>query len=613
MSIMLGYFKKHDAEQSYTPSTVRESLGSQNKTAANCICCLGGGNSLASSSDTQMLPDGLHCIFAGQLINKSELWEEFKQDLPREKTTDAMLCLLLFTKYGIEFVRRLNGPFCVAVAQESKGRLWLYRDQLGQQPCYFCHLANGYTFFSDNLAVLRRIPGTPSKVSLKGLSDFLSLGYIPSPWTIYENISKLLPGSYLELSAEDGKASIHRFWRPTFAHNRHISFQDAAAETRMLVQKAVDRCLEEQPKTAVLLSGGIDSNLVMALCAKAKKPVNLSYTVGFAETAYDERALALCSAAHMQIINRQHEILPNDWSILRDLQKLNGEPFGDSSIIPTTIAMQQGIGQVDCMFTGSGGDELFGGYRRYQALCWRRLTRWLPDGLVRGLAKILKNCLPGYDDARTRLATIRRFADFMSKSSMEGYLSFQEIFSRDMKQTLLSDQQILESSLPLCETERLLDMSTSDKDIEHFNELDILTYLPDDGGQKEFLAGMYSGMQHLCPLLDIEIAEFALSLPWNMRVTTKSRKLLLREIGKTILCPELLKQTKRGFGMPVSAWLRNRQTGLLQKLVRDLPLWDKDGWFNPKAIQKMSEEHIAGKQDHGPQLWNLLCLQEFFK
>lgn len=613
MSKILGYFKERETAQFYAPEMVRDCLGGEKCTAADAVCCLAGGDSHASSAGIKSLPDGLYCVCSGRLVNGRELWGNFSKGIRPNERTDALLCLLLFNKYGDEFARRLNGPFCVAVYHESEGRLWLYRDHLGQHPFYFSRLSNGYTIFSDDLARLRWLPGCPSIVSVKGVSDFLSLGYIPSPETIYYGIAKLAPGSCLGLHVGGGVPVLHRYWRPVFAPKAHIRFEEAVAGAWSLLEKAVERCLAVEPKAAVLLSGGIDSNLVMALCTTAKHPVDLSYTVGFKDAAYDERELAARSAEYLHVRNRQHEVVPADWSMLRSLQKLNGEPFGDSSIIPTTAAMSLGIGEIRCVLTGAGGDELFGGYRRYQALCWRRLTRWLPEKVTRWLAGRLAACLPAYEDARTRLATIRRFAEFMAKSSLDGYFSFQEIFSGDMKQSLLADGRAAGVVSPQADAERLLAMRTSVDYVERFNELDVLTYLPDDGGRKETLAGAHSGLLHLSPLLDVEVAEFALSLPRSLRVTTTARKRVLREIGKALLMPELLKQAKWGFGMPVSAWLRGPKSELLRELVGDLRNWDTQGWFQPAAVQKLVDEHLSGRRDHGARLWNLLCLRAFFE
>lgn len=613
MSRILGYFRMRETTQLFTPDMARDSFNSEKIALAAQAYCLAGGDSQVSSSDLKFLQKDIYCVCSGTLLNRHDLWKEFSEEIGEINSSDALLCLLLFNKYGCNFARLLNGPFCIVLLQKEEGRLWIYRDHLGQHPVFFSHLDNGYTIFSDDLAHLRSFPGRPAKVSLKSLSDFLSLGYIPSPGTIYDGISKLMPGHCLELRTDGTPPTHHQFWKPLFTPKASISFHDAVDRTRSLLKDALSRCLEAEPRSAVLLSGGIDSNVLMALCSGAKPPVNLSYTVGFQDTAYDERELAARSAAYMGCRNRQKEVVPDDWSMLHSLQKLNGEPFGDSSVIPTTVAMSLGIGEADCVITGSGGDEFFGGYRRYQALCWKRLTRWLPENLTRWIGRNIANILPAYRDTRTRLATIRRFAEFVSKSSIEGYLSFQEIFSEDMKHALLTDYKGMNVISPLTDAEKLLAMGSSTDDVEQFNELDIWEYLPEDGGTKENLASSYTGIRHLCPLLDREVAEFAMSLPSNLRVTRKFRKRMLREVGSELLLPDLLKQTKRGFGMPVSAWLRDQQSGLLRNLTNDLRHWDTQGWFRQAALQKMVDEHLRGQCDHGARLWNLLCLRAFLE
>lgn len=616
MSKILGYFSQRGhAQHPYSPQLIRDCMGGEPCLVADDVCCLAGGDSakLSESLRSLRLMPGLACVFSGVLLNARDLWDAYGRSVRESERSDAALCLLLFQKLGDNFASHLNGPFVAAIYSRNERRLWLYRDHLGQLTVYFSLLNNGYTIFSDDLSRLRWLPGCPSQIDLKSLSDYLSLGYIPSPQTFFHGVSKLLPGGCLGLRARGGVPVLHQFWRPSLAPKRRNSMADAVTESRELIERGLDRCLAVQPKSAVMLSGGIDSNLMLALGNTGDRHIPLSVTVGFRDTAYDERLLAGKSAAALGVENLQHEILPSDWSILPTLQKLNGEPYADSSIIPTTIAMTLVAKAGRGVITGSGGDEFFGGYRRYQAMCLRGHLRALPDALVRGSGNLLLRLLPSHGDARDRGATARRFAEFLRESPLTGYARFQQILSPELRQALIHDDRLLAQPLPPADWQRLSAMRTATTFVEHFNEIDLWGYFPDDGCRKEALAGAYAGVSHLCPLMDIDIVEYALTLPRHLRVTLFERKRILRRLARPYVIPELLRQTKRGFGMPVAAWLRTSRASLLHELVADLPHWDTHGWFNPTGLQTLVDQHLAGTHDHGARLWALLCLRAFLE
>lgn len=615
MSKILGYFcQRGNMRLPYSPQLIRDCMGGDACLVADDICCLAGGDSamLSENLRSYKLVPGLACVFSGQLLNAPELWEQHGRSVKPSERNDAALCLLLFQKLGVDFARRLNGPFVTVIYHRHERRLWLYRDHLGQLTLFFSLLSSGHAIFSDDLSRLRWLPGCPSQIDCKSLSDYLALGYIPSPQTFFHGISKLLPGGCLGLRDKSSIPVLNQFWRPALAPKRHLGMADAVAESQRLIERGLDRCLKVQPNSAVLLSGGIDSNLMLALGTIHGRSIQRAFTVGFKDTDYDERTLAAQAAEALGVSHEQHEIMPYDWDILPTLQKLNGEPYADSSIIPTTLAMSM-ASRANCnVITGSGGDELFGGYRRYQALQLRgTLQRLTPHWLLNGAASAFLKIIPSYADARQRGATTRRFLEFLREHPLQGYARFQQILSPELRQEIIQDARVLTQQLPHCDWQQQANMRTATTFVEHFNEIDLWGYLPDDGCRKEALAGAYTGVGHLCPMMDIEVVEFALSLPRQLRMTMFERKRILRRMARPLVLPALLRQTKRGFGMPVSAWLRTYHSGMLHDLVADLSQWDVHGWFNPGGLQTMVDQHLAGTHDHGARLWALLCLKSF--
>ncbi|MBP5640450.1 MAG: hypothetical protein J6X55_13280 [Victivallales bacterium] len=605
MSKLLGYIRISGDLHLFGKEMVRDCLGYQANVIGDDVCGMGGDCDIAVEEDTH--DKGRLCVFSGTLLNLPELLKEHGKC-----GNAAELCLELFDKHGNDFAQKFNGPFSFVIFDRKAGQLLCCRDQLGQSAFFYSMLTNGYVIFSNDLTVLRRLPGSSGQVDVTALSDYLSLGYVPAPKTIFHGISKLTAGHWMLFHMNGGLPSLHRYWHPQFTPKQKLTLSDATAQAWSLIDKAVNRCLAVQKSTAVLLSGGIDSNLVMALCAASATPVDISFTVGFPESDYDERRLAARSAEVLHVRNVQAEVMPESWLELSELQRLNGEPYADSSIIPTTAAMrlaaQNGIQQI---FTGSGGDEVFGGYRRYQAMRLRALLGILPAWLLKTIGSIGLALTPHGATGRSRLATLRRFASFLKQDTLNGYAGFQEIFSGEMKAQLVHDWHLREQPSYLETWNDLIENGTAKDLVEQFNEVDVLTYLPEDGCTKERLAGLATGVLGLCPMLDMEVVEFGLSLRRSQRVTLGERKRILRRIGQALLAPELLKQTKRGFGMPVAAWFRGPYADAARGLAEELRQWDEQGWFEEQEVKRIVDEHLSGYADHGARLWTLLCLRRW--
>ena len=566
------------------------------------------GDGWGMAGDSIAAAEGVVCAFHGVLTNRRDLCQE--AGLP-ENTSPQQLILHACLNGQTDF-RALRGAFCFAVIDTANRKLLLVRDQLGCDFLYHAALPNGTHVFSTSLNNLRRLPGVSSQISLQALFDYLSLGYVPSPLTIFRGIEKTRPGHRLAITENGCDDAI--YWKPDFNQKQKINYHDAVAEAWKLFDIAVKRCLDAQPNSDVLLSGGIDSNLVLALASTSDGFGGHAFTVGFDDAKYDERALSKLSAEKYNVTHELMLIPPSAWDELPAAQRLNGEPYGDSSIIPTICAMrlakQHGSGAV---MTGSGGDEVFGGYRRYQAMAVRHRWRWLPDFIIRPTTSLILKILGEQEDARARFATLRRFAAFWQMPPLPGYATFQEIFSEDLRKQICQDWTKNATTPYLDGWAKLSDEMNVNDFVEKFNAIDVMSYLPDDGCRKEALASEVTGVADISPLLDLDIVEFGLSLPRKLRVTCGERKRVLRGIGAYLLPPELLKQTKRGFGMPVSSWFRTECKDRLLDLASSVKSWDRYGWFKPEAIEQLCNDHLDGRRDNGARLWILLCLKTWLE
>ena len=531
-------------------------------------------------------------FFSGVLFNQKELAQGAENE--------AEIVARLYRQRGIDGFAELNGPFVLALFDGAQ--LVLARDHLGQAFLFF-RADGGKVFFSESL---NDVPHGPDR-DWQAFADYLSLGYVPAPRTIWRDVEKLTAGSAALF--RNGDRSVRRYWSPVYAPSRRLSFEDAAQETRRLARQAIRRCLALDDQAGFLLSGGIDSSLLLSLTAEEFSAPRRAFTVGFADPRYDERALAQTVARNAGVEHVTRQVEPSGFAALLQAQKLSGEPFADSSLLPDCCAMKLAAGRCGTVLLGDGGDEFFGGYRRYRIMALRSR---LGEGLSRfggGAASLLAKMLPRASEGRTSLSTLGRLGKALRLPPVPCYASFQELFSPDELTALAPDlfartERYGAIGSYHAEWRKIFEESPG---VNGVNRIDLLYYLPDDGCRKEGLAAEYAGIRAFSPLLDMDVVRFALTLPVDYRLNLRQGKLLLRRIGREYLPDAILHQVKRGFGMPVAAWLRNELKSHLLALPDKL---DACGCFDKPYLRRLVQEHLDGKADHGAKLWALICCAE---
>ncbi|MBR0457932.1 MAG: hypothetical protein IJJ26_01725 [Victivallales bacterium] len=551
----------------------------------------------ATAPEHAVSPSGTKVFFAGILLNRSDLQKQFSL---ADCHDNASLLAQLFAKFGTDAFAHLSGPFVAAIQHD--GQFLLVRDLHGQQPLYWS-LHNHSLHFSQSLPELKAFA---DGIDLQALSDYLALGYIPAPRTIYRNIYKV-NGAHAVTFRPGAQPQAAPWWSPTFSPKITLSFQDAVAETQRLLEQSMKRCLTVDGNAGVLLSGGIDSNLMLGLATKLTDTPRQAFTIGFGHTGYDERSLAELAAKNANAEHFTRLALPDDVQILASLQTASGEPFADSSLVATALAMRLAAEHRSTVITGDGGDELFGGYRRYQVMAARGKLGNALTHLCATLARGGLALLPNAPEQRTTLSNARRLANALALPPVPCYASFQELFSHDAIAELAPE--LSKQPHYLERWQELWDSCESEDPVERVNRIDLLEYLPDDGCRKDQLAETGTSLLALAPILDTDVTRFALSLPRTFRVHLRERKRMLRAVAAPMIPEELLHQVKRGFGMPVAAWLRKELASEMRALAADLKSWDRQGWFQPEVLTRLVNEHLDAKADHGHQLWALYCLR----
>jgi len=513
--------------------------------------------------------------------------------------TDTEVVLKACGRWGPEALGRLAGMFAFAIWDGRSGRLLLARDRLGKKPLYWFFDGETFAFASELKGLLPAFPG-PREIDPEALSDYLQLGYVPEPRTIFKGIRKLRPAEHLVF---DGREPVtKRYWEPVeiaARPPREAAPTDSGRDEQLeeLLKQAVrGRLLSDVPLGA-FLSGGIDSSLVVALMREVSggAPVR-TFTIGFDDRRYDESPRAAAVAAHLGTIHRELRCSPSDaLALVPSLAEIFDEPFADSSALPTLLVSRLARQEVAVALAGDGGDELFHGYDRHRAaLALARVAHAVPRPLrevaARGIAAI----------ATRRSGKLARALS--AGEPDEVYEALVGLRTRAEASSLTGR----EATRPLAEAWRRV---LSAREPERIPLVDLLTYLPGDLLTKVDRASMAVSLEVRAPLLDHRVAEYVLSLPLAAKRKGNRTKVALRAILATHVPEALTDGPKRGFGVPIGEWLRRELRDLVESSL-SAPTMAALG-LDPSAVRGLKEQHLSGAYDHTDALWSLVALGEW--
>jgi asparagine synthase (glutamine-hydrolysing) len=566
--------------------------------------------------------------FNGEIYNHLALRTELEtgKNAPNWRGhSDTETLLASFDAWGIEnTIKKAIGMFAMAVWDKQDRTLTLIRDRLGEKPLYYGWQGNDFLFGSE-LKALKVHPSFQGEIDHGSLALLMRHNCIPAPYSIYQNIKKLLPGSLLTISLQNRDAQAVQYWDALqvvasgLANPFTGSPEDSVNALDKLLSHAVGQQMMADVPIGAFLSGGIDSSTIVALMqAQSSRPVH-TFTIGFNEAEYNEAEHAKKVARHLGTDHTELYVSEQEaLDVILKLPSLYCEPFSDSSQIPTFLVSQMARQHVTVSLSGDAGDELFGGYSRYVRgdRLWSRLSK-LPPGVRSALAKLLTglpiqtwNCildplqfiLPA-DLAKANMgAKLHKAATVInSKSSAELY-------------RLLVSHWTDQDDLVLGGTELntiLTDASLQPK-TDHFVHqmmaLDMVSYLPDDILVKVDRAAMGVSLETRVPMLDHRIVEFAWSLPVNYKLHNGVGKWPLREVLYKYVPKELFERPKKGFSVPIDKWLRGPLRDWAEDLLSESRL-RQEGYFNPLPIRQKWEEHLSGKVNWQYHLWNVLMFQ----
>lgn len=521
---------------------------------------------------------GLAITYNGEVYNYREIRQELAED-DFGTSSDTEVVLRAWRRWGPAALDRCRGMFAFALHDPVANKLFLVRDRVGIKPLYY-HLAPSGLCFASELGALRAAGVMPTEIDETALSLYLRFGYVPTPATIHRGVCKLQPGCVLTLDLATGRATTERYWHPE-AHIRFRREADALAELEALLRDTLRLYVRSDVPFGSFLSGGVDSSLVTALMGEVLAEPVRSFSIGFAETSHSE--LPYAQQAAERVGTDHHAVLLDEksaWELLPKLAARFGEPFADSSCVPTWYVSRLAAGEVKMVLSGDGADELFAGYQSHLAVLLAN-----SDGAAGGLARLLGRVASG------------------------GKLSWAHEHHRRRDTFSPSEREALtgRAAAPVAD-EKIADPAEVDP-VTRCQLRDVGSYLLDDILVKVDRMSMDNSLEVRVPYLDHHLVEFAFSLPLDLRLRRDGdshiAKYLLKRAAARFFPQSFLDRPKRGFGIPIQNWLE----GPLRPLVRDLVEGDAGRlapFLSPAAVRRVVRAFYAGEGARVAQVWTLL-------
>ena len=559
---------------------------------------------LGSGDQPIVAEDGDTVIaFNGEIYNHQELRRELLQKGHRFRTqTDTETVLHAYLEWDTECFSRLRGMFAIALWTESTKRLILARDRMGIKPLYIARHGDDLFFGSELKAILIH-PEIERRLSLDGLDCYLSLNYVPCPWTLIEGIEKLPPGHWLEWRR--GRTCSEAYWKLPFGSPRGLTFESAQEELDSLLQASVREHLLSDVPLGVWLSGGVDSSTILHYAANASSSRLKTFSISFAGRSFDESAYIREVASHYGTDHEQFDLSTdvNLQSAIEEFAYYSDEPDADAGALPVWFLSKMSKTKATVTLSGEGADELFGGYLTYRANRLARLAHRVPSSAIRLGISALRNW-PVSDEKISFEYKIKRFLEGALMSPDRAHVHWNGTFSEEEKNELLrsAPSGALDSILS-----ELREKSLSGDHLNPYLWFDQKYFLPDDILTKVDRMSMAHAVEVRPPFLDHRIVEFAASLPASFKIRGAKQKVILKELMKGKLPSAVLRRPKIGFDIPAHEWLR----GPLRSLLLDTlgaAASEYAGLFRFDAIESHVRQHLDRRANLGYHLWGLMIL-----
>jgi asparagine synthase (glutamine-hydrolysing) len=554
-------------------------------------------------------------VFNGEIYNYRALRAELTALGHVFRTpSDSETVVHAWEQWGEDCVQHLRGMFAIVIWDRNRQTLFLARDRLGIKPLHYCLQPDGMFLFGSELKSIMAARAVSREIDPCAVEDYFAYGYVPEPRTIFKNVYKLSPGYSLTLRVGQPMPRPKQYWDVPFDMRERVSEQDAERELVERLRDAVQSHLMSEVPLGAFLSGGVDSSAVVAMMASdAGEPVT-TCSIGFDDRDFDESEYADQVARRYKTRHQKEIVSKDDYGLIDTLAALYDEPYSDSSAIPTYRVCQLARKRVTVALSGDGGDENFAGYRRYRyAMAEHSVRSKLPAGLRKPLFGALGSIYPKADWA-PRMFRAKTTFEALARDLVEGYFHGVSIMPDRVRKQLFSDRfhSKLQGYKAIDTMRGHAQQAPTDDPLSLIQYLDFKTYLPGDILTKVDRASMAHSLEVRVPLLDHQFVEWASSLPPSLKLHGGEGKYIFKKSMEPYLSNDLLYRAKKGFSIPLAAWLR----GPLRQQVRDAVLSQRlldTGIFNEKYLRHMLEQHLSGAADFSAPLWSVLMFEAFLR
>ncbi|MFZ0955267.1 MAG: asparagine synthase (glutamine-hydrolyzing) [Candidatus Sulfotelmatobacter sp.] len=544
-------------------------------------------------------------VFNGEIYNFPELRIELEKSGHHFAShSDTEVIVHLYEEFGADCVNKLRGMFGFALYDERRRKLLMARDRFGKKPLHYALVGDRLLFGSEIKSILAVAPELAA-VNNEAILQYLYFGYVPDPLTSFLPIQKLPPGHLLEFEA--GNIQVRQYWDlPRYGTHYPNSEEECLEEMERRLAEAVRIRLISDVPLGAMLSGGVDSSTVVALMARASSQPVKTFSIGFRHDDFNEAHYARMVAQRLGTDHHELIVEPNVLETVERLTSSLEEPFGDSSMLPTYYVSCLARKHVTVALSGDGGDEIFAGYDRYAIHMGRQIFQRIPAWAWRFYRNQVYPRLP-------RNMRGRKFSYNISLPLRERYvdgISFVPAFEREMP--LLSSEfrdAVRDYPDPQLLMYRYFDEAQADDPLSRMLYTDTKTYMVADILTKVDRMSMLTSLEVRVPLLDHVFVEWVTGLPADFKMRDGKQKYILRKLAERVGVPrEVLYRPKQGFALPLVHWMRNELKDLILTVLLE-PKTLQRGYFNPKAVQQLLDEHFRGRRNHSDRIWRLLMLE----
>lgn len=570
------------------------------------IIDVAGGHQPIATEDGQ-----IHVVFNGEIYNFQELRQQLEAAGHRFATrSDTEVIAHGYEEWETGCFEKLNGMFGLAIWDERTRKLVLARDRMGKKPLYWTRQGNTVVFGSELKALLQH-PDVPRELDREALSQYLTFEYVPTPRSIFKGIFKLEPASFLVWDGRE--VAITPYWQLAFGREQIGSEKENVARLGELMQVAVERRLISDVPLGIFLSGGIDSSTVAYFAQQQGR--QKTFSIGFEDPSFDESEPARRVAQALGTDHHEHRF--GTAELLETLPKvaeLLDEPLADPSVLPTYLLSKFARREVTVALGGDGGDELFLGYPTFQA---HKLAAWyvrFPGVVHRYLIEPLVAALPVSDRNISFGFKLKRFIRGAHAGMAQRDALWLGALSDGEKQALFTPpfRNAAHPEITYAQVKHYLDDVRDRAPLEQLAYVYVRTYLMDDILVKVDRASMFASLEVRAPFLDYTVVDFVNSLPVEQKLKRFQTKYLLKELMRDKLPVGIVDRTKKGFGIPVTKWLRQELKPLVRELL-SLEALKHQGIFEPAEVSRLIGEHDRRVHDHRKALWTLLMFQVWWR